>query len=256
MSHTDSPYSQPMSSGPAGPSRNTVTVVAMVAVTCLLMCGGLIGFGIYAVDRLADSMIESGDDEWYEDEVPQALEFAIKDDPDLRELVGDIQHVEHDQDLTYDLMAADDDFYYRVEGSAGKALLVVEFDYGDERWFKSVQLVQGDGVFAPRVPVAFENPPFDTQWSRLVFETLALNDPSVVESLGIGDITRVYYDYEASLEQTPRSRGELLFEIHGESGSVEVLAMFSDAKFQEIESIHVVDSEGNRLLYESQPASD
>lgn len=258
MSQTPSPYSEPVQTAPpqAGVSRNTVAIVAIVAVTILLMCGGMIGLGIYAVDRFADSMSDFADDQWYEEDAATALEFAIEQDTEVGDRVGEIEQIQHEGDLTYDDKAGAEDFYYRVEGSSGEALVVVQFDDSDQRWFQSVELVDGDGVESPRQTLRARNPPFDSQWSRRVYDILAANDHSLAQSLEIGAIRWISYEYERSSERS--SGQELLFEIHGESGAVSVLARFENMKYDSVDSIQMVDDEGapQRAIYTANAAPE
>lgn len=83
MSQTPhSPYTQPVPnspSGASGSSTNTVIIVAIVSVTMLLMCGGVLGLGYYAVERLAREINAIDYDYMVDDEeTPEANRHGLK----------------------------------------------------------------------------------------------------------------------------------------------------------------------------------
>ncbi|MCA9135263.1 MAG: hypothetical protein KDB00_00855 [Planctomycetales bacterium] len=259
MSQSPSPFSIPDPTPPqsSGATRNTVVIVAIISLTLLLMCGGVVGLGIYAVDRLADQMNDFIDeDDWDNQDSEIALQFAIEQDATIRDQVGEIDQITSQDELTYDFGADSDDYFYDVKGSKGDAIVVVVFDEDEKRWFKSVELVQGTQIDSPRVPLQHRNAPFDTEWSKQVYDLLAADDHALAESLSIGPVTWIIYDYDRSLESKFRTP-ELLFEIQGENGTKTVVAGFSDAYYDTIRSIHIVDEDGNKQqqVYSSDAAA-
>lgn len=259
MSQTPSPYSRPVQAVPpeTGSSRNTVAIVAIISVTLLLMCSGLVGLGFYAVDRLAEQISELSDDfeEWDEEEAVSALEFALEQNAVIQERVGQIEQIEHQADLTFHDNADVEDYYYRVKGSSGDALVVVQFDYDDQRWFKNVELVEGNGIEDSRMTLQARNAPYDSQWSKRVYDILAANDGSLAQSLNIGTVRWIIYDYEKSSQRSVDK--ELLFEIHGESGAVSVVARFEDTKYIVVRSLQIVDDDGaqQQTIFTADPAA-
>lgn len=249
MSQIPSPYTlpDPAPPQPTGATRNTVLIVAIVSMTLLLMCGGVVGLGIYAVDRLAEEMGGFADEgEWSDQDYEVALQFALEEDKTIEDKVGQIKEVTSQDELTYDFAADSEDYYYDVKGSKGDAIVVVAFDEDDEhRWFKSVELLEGSSVNSPRVPLQDRNAPFDSQWSKQVYDALAAGDHAVEKSLSIGEVTWITYDYENSLD-SGFSTPELLFEIQGTTGTQSVTVEFDDASYEVIQSIYLVDEDGNK----------
>lgn len=248
MSENASPYAEPVSREPQrSPSGNTVQIVAILAVTALLIFGGLIGLGFYAVERLADQFAET--EVWDGDESNFAVEFAIEQSAPVRDRIGQIDSVEHQTELTYHEDAGPEDYFYRVRGSSGEVLVVVQFSDSDTRWFKSVKLVEGEGVDDPQTPLPTREVPFDSEWSKRVYEILAAEEGNVAESLNTGEIEWVFYDYEESVARS--NDQELLFDVHGSEGTERIVARFEDPKFLKIEALHRVDDDGqsSKQLY-------
>jgi hypothetical protein len=245
MSQSPSPYSEPGPELPQrrGPSSNIVAIVAIVSATILLLCGGLIGLGFYAVDRLAEQMADFADEfMWDEEEGAVALEFALAENDVVREQVGEIETVESEPNLTYDEDAGIEDYFYRVKGSAGEAIVVINFDYEEQRWFKSVELLDGNNIDAPRTRLSTRRPPFDTQLSKQVYDLLVADEGSLAGSLGVGEIQWIAYDYESSTEESDGK--DLLFEVSGDSGAATLRARFQSDAFTTIRSLQVVRENG------------
>ena len=251
MPQSPSPYAEPVpeASPRNGPSRNLVAIVAIISATILLLCGGLIGLGFYAVDRLADQINDFADEfMWDEEEGAVALEFALADNEVIQERVGEIETVESEPNLTYDENAGIEDYFYRVKGATGEVIVVVNFDYDDQRWFTSVELLEGNNVDAPRTALSARRPPFDTQLSKQVYDILEADnipesdEESLAKSLGIGKIQWITYDYESSAELG--TDNELLFEASGDSGTATLRARYVDDAFTRIQSLRVVLEEG------------
>lgn len=254
MSQHPSPYALPDPTPPkqSGATRNTVAIVAIISLTLLLMCSGVIGLGIYAVDRLAEQMAEFVDEgEWDEQGSQLAVQFAIEQDALIREQVGEIEHVGSQDELTYHEEVAPNDYYYDVKGSKGEALVVVAFDEDEQNWFSRVELVGGYSIDAPRTPLRTRRVPFDSQWSKRVYDVLTANDQKVAKSLNIGEVTWIIYDYGRSLEYD--SHNELFFEIRGDNSTETVVAGFHSDKYLHVRSLHIVDHDGvrQRLVYAS-----
>jgi hypothetical protein len=249
MSQSPSPYSEPGPELPQrrGPSSNLVAIVAIISATILLLCGGLIGLGFYAVDRLADQMAEFADDfMWDEEEGAVALEFALAENEVIRERVGEIENVESEPNLTYDDEAGIEDYFYRVKGSDGEAVVVINFDYNEQQWFKSVELLDGDSVDAPRTSLSTRRPPFDTQLSKQVYDLLAAEGESLAKSLGVGEIQWITYDYESSAEES--NGNDLVFEVTGDTGTATLRARFTNDAYTTIESMQIVRESGESEL--------
>jgi hypothetical protein len=253
MSQNPSPYAlqDPTPPKPPGATRNTVAIVAIISMTLLLMCGGVVGLGIYAVDRFAEQMAEFAEEEWDEQDAELAVEFAIEQDAMIREQVGAIEHVYGRDELTYHADANPEDYYYDVTGSEGAALVVVEFDEDEQNWFERIELVRGSSIASPRTPLRARRVPFDTQWSERVYDVLTADDQAPAMSLNIGAVTWIIYDYEKSLERDNRT--ELFFEIRGDDGTETVVVEFDATKSTIVRSIHVVDQNGvkQELIYTS-----
>lgn len=248
MSQVPSPFSLPDQTPPVRPetSRNTVAIIAIIAVTCLLMCGGVVTLGIYAINRAAEQFAELAADEgeWDELQAEVAIEYSLEQNDVLMERVGEIELIESHDGLTYDDDADGEDYYYRIEGTAGNAIVVVQFDEdNDHRWFKSVKLVEGASINAPRTTLSARNAPFDSETSKLIFDILVQNDRSAAQSLDIGSLQWITYQYDNSI--TLDSDLALLFDVFGENGNVSIKAIFTDFEFAEVVSLSIVDDDGN-----------
>lgn len=249
MSQSHSPFTIPDQTPPQRPGggQNTVAIVAIIAFTLLLMCGGVVGLGIYAVDRLADQMLDFGeaDWDWNEEDADVAIEFALAQDESIRELVGEINDVRPNDELTYHDDADLEDYFYTVSGPAGEAIVVVDFDEeNSERWFVRTELVQGNAIDSPRTPLQARNAPFDSEWSKLVYDVLSADEHALTQSLNLGTVLWITYDYERSWETEKET--ELYFDIRGDQASLSVIADFNDDNFTAIASIELVDAEGVR----------
>lgn len=260
MSPSSSPYAQPVQDSPPPPGSptSTTTIVGIVALTVLLVCGGVIGLGFYAVDRLADQLSEYAEyrDQWDDNGSALAIEYAVEESPQIIEKVGEIESVELDHDLTYGGNSNDSEFFYRIHGAAGNALVAVEFSENDKRWFSRVSLAEDQTVDGPRTPLQSRRVPFDTQWSKRICDVLEANDNELAETLDIGPIRWIVYDYELSSDRAISQ--ELVFTIEGESGSIKIVARFKDLKYVTVDSIQVVDDndELGEAIYEGSPSAE
>lgn len=249
MSQDYSPFSLPDPTPPQRPgaSRNTLWIVGIVCFTLLVMCGGAVGLGLYAVNQFAKQMAEMADEEGFfeDDGTEMAVEYAIAEDPTIQQRIGDIESVQSNDDLTYHEDAGEDDYYYDIQGSKGDVTIVAELVYDDDRWFSKVELLEGDSIESARTPLQTRPVPFDTHWAGLVHQVFAADDHMIANSLNIGEIKRIVYDYESSDELTPAQ--DLQFDVTGTSGSVAVVATFGDENFTDIDSIDLLDDQGKKL---------
>ena len=246
MSQNPFPYSAPDQSmaPPPKSGTNVLLVVAIVCGTMLLVCGGVIAFGVYAMNRLAEEIAQLEGDfgSWDEEEAAHALEYGLADNPSIRERVGEIQQVEMDDGLTFDDKAGEEDWFYRVKGSTGEAIVVVQFeDEDDRKWFTNVQLVEGTTADAPRTDLQVVNAPFDSAHSMDVYEALT-GDGGAADSLGVGTIQFVAFD--DGMADVAVGDKDIVFRIEGESGSANVVGRYTDFDCIDLESLHSVDDSG------------
>jgi len=110
------PYGPPNTpSTPAGPGKNygclIAGIVGGVFGVILLMCAGCLGLGFFAL-------------EGEHQETARKLSVNYRNDPKVKEHVGEIQKVEYNWSAS---MAREDDYdVYTVKGDKGEAQFVVE----------------------------------------------------------------------------------------------------------------------------------
>lgn len=247
-----SEFSQPMQpSGPPTSGRSWVLITAMICGTTLLLCGGVIGLGFYAVDRLADPLtgILSENDEPDEDTLA-ALEYMLADDPTIQELAGKIQEIREDDLLTYDFDADENDYFYTVIGEKAEVTVVCQLSDKEQVWFDSVEMLDvssspdGPKVGSPRKPVVTRHAPFDTVWSMRVWEVLETNE-SCLTKLNVGEVRWIEYDYREFDDAAGVAVPRLEFEITGTSGTTTIVGDFTTFEYEILKAISETNSDGS-----------
>ncbi|MEM9368445.1 MAG: hypothetical protein AAGD07_20820 [Planctomycetota bacterium] len=228
------------SSGSKLSNRAWVAITAMICGTVLLLCGGVIGLGFYAVNQLADEL--AFDEDWtMEDEATLlAVQFAIEEEPTVIDEVGGIVQVTEDEDLTYDLNADGDDYFYRVVGDKGEMIVVANFHEDDTTWFRSIARLDGDKVDSPQTPLEFRAVPFNGDFTKAVHDVLVAHPPAI-EQLDIGELRWIEESDEVSEEANVWRLSVL-----GTESNREVLVVYEPGAFEEIRHVDVVDASGSR----------
>ncbi|MFK8114201.1 MAG: hypothetical protein AB8B91_18515 [Rubripirellula sp.] len=228
-------------------------VVAMVCATLLLMCGGAIGLGVYAVDRLAKNLETltaelDGEFEDSDSESPIALEFALQDAPVLRERVGTVKEIKFDSELSYDDRVSPEDYFFTVEGTTGDAKLVVQYSEDEQIWFTNIQLLEDDRFDGPRTELQSIDVPFDSQMSKLALTAIRdlKSRGEAGDAIGgLGPIRWIRYDYDRSMSESGGGwNQELYYTATDGSVSVDFKAEFVTGKYTQIRKIIVIDDQG------------
>ena len=217
----------------------------------LLLCGGLIGLGVYAVDRLADPLtgIMSEDDDPDEDTLA-ALKYVLAGDPTIQQRVGEIQEIRENDSLTYDFGADEDDYFYTVIGEKSEVTVVCQLSEKDQMWFDSVELLDdtnspnGPEVGSPRISLVARDAPFDTVWSMRVWEVLESNE-SCRTTLNVGEVKWIEYDYSEFDDEVEVAVPQLEFEIIGTSGKTTVVGEFTTFEYDVLKSVSKTNSDGS-----------
>ncbi|WDQ16020.1 hypothetical protein [Rhodopirellula sp. P2] len=252
MSHAPhSPYSQPVpnsSSGGGGSSKNTVIIVAIVSVTMLLMCGGVLGLGYYAVERLASELNAVNYDYMADDEeTPTALQFALSENETIQEQVGEIESVEFAAEHNLDNSVYTDEYFYRVIGTVGEAIVRVEVSAKEDEWFDRVDLVPDETDLDTRVQLETIPVPFDSAMALSTYELIKENATILKE---VGTVQYVAYDWELTDDYTDAEAASYVFVVRGDAGETHVRVLFNDYDYVTVERIEwMEDPNAPELLY-------
>lgn len=241
-----SDFSKPMApSNSPSSGRSWVLITAMICGTTLLLCGGLIGLGFYAVDRLAEPFAELSDEPADDDEnTVIALRYALADDPTIEAKVGEIVEIRADEDLTYDFGANDEDYFYTVVGDEGQVTVVCQFSLNGQAWFESVELIDGPDVDSPRNALVTRNVPFDTVWSKRVWDVLQ-PDESLQETLDVGEVKWIQYEYREFDDGADVAVPRLEFEITGDGGSTTIVGDFRTFEYEGLKTLYMKNADGS-----------
>lgn len=241
-----SEFSQPMSSsGSPNSGRSWVLITAMICGTTLLLCGGLIGLGFYAVDRLADPFAEiMNEDDEPDVNTLAALEYALAEDPTIQERAGKIQEIREDDALTYDFDADANDYFYTVIGEDSEVTVVCQLSDQDQTWFDSVELLDGSDVESPRKPLVTRHSPFDSVWSMRVWKILE-SDESCRSKLDVGDVKWIEYDYREFDDEAGVAVPRLEFEVTGSRGTTTIVADFETFEYEVVKAISETNPDGS-----------
>jgi hypothetical protein len=252
MSHAPhSPYTQPVpnaSPGGGGSSTNTVIIVAIISVTMLLMCGGVLGLGYYAVERLAKEINAIDYDYMSDDEdTPAALQFALSENDTIQEQVGEIESVEFATEHNLDNSIYTDEYYYRVIGTTGEAIVRVELSAKETEWFDRVELVPDETDLDTRVQLETIPVPFDSAMGMSTYE-LVKENATIQEE--VGTVQYVAYDWELTDKFTEPEEASYMFELRGDTGETHVRVLFDDYDYETVERIEwMEDPNAPELLY-------
>ncbi|KLU01214.1 putative transmembrane protein [Rhodopirellula islandica] len=258
MSHAPhSPYSQPVpnsSSGGGGSSKNTVIIVAIVSVTMLLMCGGVLGLGYYAVERLASELNAVNYDYMADDEeTPTALQHALSENEVLQEKVGEIESVEFAAEHNLDNSVYTDEYFYRVIGTVGEAIVRVEVSAKEDEWFDRVDLIPDETDLDTRVQLETIPVPFDSAMAQSTHELIKEN-PTILEE--VGTVQYVAYDWELTDDHTDAEAASYVFVVRGDAGETHVRVLFNDYDYVTVERIEWLEDPNAPELLFGEPEED
>ncbi|MFG0267341.1 MAG: hypothetical protein ACF8AM_19650 [Rhodopirellula sp. JB055] len=252
MSHAPhSPYSQPVpnsSNSGGGSSKNTVIIVAIISVTMLLMCGGVLGLGYYAVERLAKEINAMDYDYMVDDEdTPAALLFALTENETIQEHVGEIESIEFAPEHNLDNSIYADEYYYRVIGTTGEAIVRVELSASEKEWFDRVELIPDETDLDTRVQLETIQVPFDSAMGRSTYELVKENATIQDE---VGTVQYVAYDWDLTDKYTDEDEASYMFVVEGNMGETHVRVLFNDYDYETVERIEwMEDPNAPELLY-------
>ncbi|GAB5515669.1 hypothetical protein [Rhodopirellula baltica] len=258
MSHAPhSPYTQPVPNSPSGgggSSKNTVIIVAIVSVTMLLMCGGVLGLGYYAVERLAKEINAVNYDYMFDDaETPQALMYALKENETIREQVGEIESIEFAAEHNLDNAIYTENYYYRVIGTDGDAIIRAEISDKEEVRFDRVDWVPDETDLDTRVELETIPVPFDTTLAQAAYE-LIKDDETINNE--VGTISFVAYDWELTDEYTDVEDTSYVLSVRGDTGKTHVRVAFDDYDYETPERIEWMKDPENPVLIYGEPSED
>ncbi len=246
MSQGPSPYSEPRFGEPTPKPGIGLAAVLAICFTLLLMCGGILGFGFFAVQRLAEvienEIGELGNYDFEEDETPLALRYALRDVDPLPERVGAIESIEVNDELTYDRFADRPDYFYDVHGDQGDAVVRVRFADNAEDWFSRVTLVDESGKSIQELSIG--EVPFDSGISRRVWDRI---ETSTQLTDRIGQPQRVTADWEATTDAGLDTEMTYRMVVRGERGSADIEARFTDFDYETVESVTLIEDGGGTL---------
>lgn len=243
MSQSPSPFAEPpQSQSPSGPMLGLAAIIA-ICLTLLMMCGGVLGLGFYAVNRLAAVIEEQIEGlsgyEFEEDEAPLALRHALADVPEVRERIGDLRDVEINDELTYDRFGSRPEYYYDVTGDRGTITVAVSFSHRDARWFSKIALVDDEGTAIGDID--FDRVPFDSGISHKVWERIS-ESPELTEQ--IGAVRHISTDWTGTTTAGADTDFSYRFDVQGEQGTARVEARFTGYDFEQVAAAVLLDDDG------------
>lgn len=253
MSHAPhSPYTQPVPNSPSGgSSKNTVIIVAIVSVTMLLMCGGVLGLGYYAVERLAKEINAVNYDYMIDDEeTPHALMYALSENETIREQVGEIESIEFAEEHNVDNSLYSENYFYRVVGTDGDAIVRAEVSDKEEVWFDRVDWVPDETDLDTRVELETIPVPFDLVSSHATYELI--KDDETIKS-EVGTISYVSYDWELTDEYTSIEDTSYVLKVRGDAGETHVRVAFDEYDYETPERIELMKDPENPVLIYGEP---
>ena len=246
MSQGPSPYSEPRFGDPTPKPGIGLAAVLAICFTLLLMCGGILGFGFFAVQRLAEvieqEIGELGNYDFEEEETPLALRYALRGVEVLPERVGEIESIEVNDDLTYDRFADSPDYFYDVRGDQGDAVVRVRFSDSAEDWFSRVTLVDATGKTIQELSV--REVPFDSGISRRVWDRIETSEELTDR---IGNPQRVTADWQATTDAGLDTESTYRMIVRGEQGSANIEARFTDFDYETVESVTLIEDGGGTV---------
>lgn len=226
------------------PSTSTAKIVliilGIVLLVFLLICGGMIGFGWYAMNRFEEMIVAEmnsvGDDLLTED----ALLEAISEDPTLQQQVGEIRKTRYDPSKTTEATDEDDwYFWYTVEGTDGIASVRALESEEDDRWFDSVELETPDGKLVPLElkPVPY----YESTGERDVIRWVE-QDPELQPL--VGTVVAIRDDYE----RFESDEATYWYTVEGDAGTLPVLVTFDEKEgwFETVEHAEAEMPDGTR----------
>ncbi|PHQ36385.1 hypothetical protein [Rhodopirellula bahusiensis] len=248
-----SPYTQPVPNSPSsgGSSKNTVIIVAIVSVTMLLMCGGVLGLGYYAVERLAKEINAVNYDYMIDDEeTPEALMFALSENDTLREEVGVIESIEFAEEHNADNAIYAENYFYRVIGTDGEAVIRAELSEKEDVWFNRVDWIPDETDLYARVELETIPVPFDSTMAHSTYRLL--KDNETIQDK-VGTINYVGYEWEMTDEYTDAEAASYVFVVRGDAGETNVRVMFNDYDYVTVERIELMEDPENPVLLFGEP---
>lgn len=256
MSQSPYPFAEPPpSQSPSGPTLGLAAIIA-ICLTLLLMCGGVLGLGFYAVNRLA-AVIEQQIEElssydYEEDEAPLALRYALADVPEVRERIGQLRDVEINDGLTYDRFGSRPEYFYDVTGDQGAITVAVSFSHREGRWFSKIALVDDEGTAIGDID--FDRVPFDSGISHKVWERIC-DSPELTEK--VGAVRHVSTDWTGTTTSGADTDFGYRFAVRGEQGTAQVEARFTGYDFEQVAAAVLLEDDGGEkpLTLAPQPAA-
>lgn len=219
----------------------------------LLMCAGIIGFGVYTVRQFEQMVAREMEAAGEEDLSEVALREAIADDETLRQQIGEIRDIRYDLTKTMEATGADDSyFWYIVQGTEGTASVrTVESDQ-PEQWFDSIELLTPDGEL---VALEVDSVPYFETLGELKVIRGIEQDPALQPL--IGKVHALRTDYDRTDAETDPQEPVYWYHAVGDAGELPVVIRFVDSDDEWLERVEHAEAElpdGTR--HEIIPASD
>lgn len=220
----------------------------------LLMCGGVLGLGYYAVERMATTFNEVNLDYMDEDtETPMALQYTLSENEVLKDQIGDIESVDFDEALNENNSIYTQEYFYRVQGSTGEAIVYVQISDAMDEWFSSVELVTDETDLENRVVLDTIAVPFDSTMAKTTYNEI-VDDETIAEQ--VGTIVRVEYDWDMTEKLTSDFEASYVFLVKGSEDETYLRVTFTDYLYDEISKIESLEDEDNPVVLLDRTAGD